>query len=76
MSYEQRNEQHLSIKVEGLMQRLLSVTGPDTKEVWVLPETSIFEMPETKGKVWYSTKKKKLVRIDPTEPGGNDAYSN
>lgn len=72
--YEQRAEQPLNIKLEGTMLRMYEVCGADIKDIWVMPETSIYEMPETTGRVRYTTKKKKLVRVDPTEPNSADAY--
>jgi len=74
MSYEERSAQSLAVKLEGFMPRLFEVSGSETKEIWVLPETSIFNMEESHGKQRFTTKKKKLVRLDPTDPTSYDAY--
>ena len=56
------------------MMRLYAVCGGDIKDIWIMPETTIFDMPEMKGRQRYTTKKKKLVRLDPTDPTSFDAY--
>jgi len=71
---EQRNQQPLYVKLEGLMQRLFHVCGNDIKDVWILPDTSIFEQPEVKGKQKFFTKKRKIIRVDPTDAGSMDCY--
>lgn len=75
MSYEQRNQQPLYLKLEGIMRRLYDVCGPETRDVWVMPETSIFDMPEVQGKQKINGKKRKIVRVDPTDPGSMDVYN-
>jgi len=72
--YEQRAAQPLHVKLEGLMPLLFSMCGNDVKELWSLPETSIFQMEEVNGKVRFPTKKKKIVRINPTHPNSIEPY--
>ena len=44
------------------------------REVWVLPQTSIFQMEETYGKQKVLSKKRQIVRLDPTHPTSHNYY--
>jgi len=57
------------------MQRLWDVSGSETRDVWMMPETSLFDQPEVQGKQKILGKKRKIVRVDPTDPGSMDVYS-
>jgi len=72
--YEQRAAQPLYIKLEGLMPALFTLCGNDVKELWSLPETSIFQMKEVDPKQKFSTKKKKILRINPTHASSIEPY--
>jgi len=72
--YDQRFAQPLHVKLEGLMPLLFSLCGNDVKELWSLPEASIFTMEEVNGKVRFPTKKKKILRINPTHPNSIEPY--
>jgi len=56
------------------MQRLYSICGNDVKDIWILPESPIYETPEMRGKQRFFTKKRKIVRVDPTDVGSIDCY--
>ena len=75
MSLEERKAQHLSIKIEGAIpQMYANLCGKDVKDIYILPDKSIFQMEPVVGKVKYPTKKRKIVRVDPTHPASHDAY--
>ena len=74
MGYEERSKQPLHIKIEGLIGKLLSACNNDTLDTWILPECTIFNMEEVKGKQRPIGKKRKIVRIDPTDVDSIDAY--
>jgi len=62
------------VKLEGLMPVLFSVCGNDVKELWSLPETSVYQMKEVDAKQKFSTKKKKILRINPTHANSIEPY--
>lgn len=74
MPYEQRYAQPLEIKLEGLMPLLFSICENNVKELWAMPEGTIFDMQEVDPKVRFSTKKKKIMRINPTSPNSIEPY--
>lgn len=53
---------------------LFLLCGNDVKEIWTLPETSIFQMVEVHGKQRFPTKKKKIFRINPTHHSSIEPY--
>ena len=53
---------------------LYSLCGLEVKEIWILSETPIFEMEEVKGKQRFPTKKKKIMRINPTHATSIEPY--
>lgn len=44
------------------------------RETWILPQTSIFEMEEVFGKQKVASKKRPIVRLDPTHPTSHTYY--
>ena len=74
MDLTERQDQPLHIKLEGIMQRLFQACSQDVKDIWILPEASIFTMEEVAGKQKAISKKRKIVRLNPTDPTSIDAY--
>ena len=56
------------------MPNLLSIAKNDIKDSIQLPEGSIFDMEEVYGKQKTNSRKRKLVRLDPTHPSSHTAY--
>ncbi len=56
------------------MPALFAIGGNDVKEMWSLPETSIFQMKEVDPRQKFATKKKKMMRINPTHPSSIEPY--
>lgn len=56
------------------MPRVFAACNSEALDIWIMPETSIFNLEEMKGKQRAITKKRNIVRIDPTDPESINAY--
>jgi hypothetical protein len=74
MSYETRKNQHLSVKLEGAIPAMYAICGNDFKNKYTLPEKSIFELEAVTGKIKFPTKKRKIMRVNPTHPASHNPY--
>mmetsp|Transcript_30173 Transcript_30173/g.27511 ORF Transcript_30173/g.27511 Transcript_30173/m.27511 type:complete len:159 (+) Transcript_30173:1686-2162(+) len=75
MPYKEREQQSLAIKLEGAMDILYNrCCKKTTRDLFIMPEQSIFEMEEVIGKQKGIPKKKKIVRLNPTHPSSHNAY--